>query len=172
MADKAVLGTKKGAAHERIVRTSALRGRAGLPLRNLMRRRKRFYFRGLRLANRHPSSSSTIPETLRPSLIAAICAALAPLALVTPDELLRYGLDYRAGLASLSTDRNAVLRLGELGGFAPTEMIGLAILPGKLGYTIFQRAVPADWATLSAAPLPKRRSTFNSRVFNDQVSEQ
>jgi hypothetical protein len=32
MADKAVLGTKKGAAHERFVRTSALRGRAGLRL--------------------------------------------------------------------------------------------------------------------------------------------
>jgi hypothetical protein len=77
--------------------------------------------------------------------IQSIAMRLAPLALVTANELLRYGLDHAAGLASLSTDTNAVLRLGELGGFTPTEMMSRAILPGKLGYMIFEREVPVNW---------------------------
>jgi hypothetical protein len=85
--------------------------------------------------------------------IQSIAMRLAPLALVTADELLRFGLGHAAGLPSLSTDTNAVLRLGELGGFAPTEMMSRAILPGKLGYIILEREVPAKWVSFGVRRL-------------------
>jgi hypothetical protein len=77
--------------------------------------------------------------------IQSIAIRMAPLALVSPNELLRYGLDHAAGLASLPTDANAIHRLGELGGFAPAEIISRGILRGKLGYIVYKREVPLDW---------------------------
>jgi hypothetical protein len=85
--------------------------------------------------------------------VQSIAMRLAPLALVTANELLRYGLDHATGLASLPTDPNAVLRLGELGGFTPTEMMSRAILPGKLGYIICEREVPVDWVSFAVRRL-------------------
>ncbi len=49
--------------------------------------------------------------------IQSLAIRLAPRALVTPDELLRFGLGHAAGLPSLPTDRNAIDYLSELGGF-------------------------------------------------------
>jgi hypothetical protein len=81
--------------------------------------------------------------------VQSIAMRLAPLALVTPNELLRYGLGLTAGLPSLPTDVKAVLRLGELGGFASTEMMSRAILPGRLGYMVLEREVPANWLSFA-----------------------
>jgi hypothetical protein len=83
--------------------------------------------------------------------IQSIAMRLAPLALVSPDQFLRYGLDHAAGLASLPTDANAIHRLGELGGFAPAEMVSRGIVRGKLGYIIYKREVPLDWVGCSPA---------------------
>jgi hypothetical protein len=77
--------------------------------------------------------------------IQSIAIRMAPLALVSPNELLRYRLDHAAGLASLPTDANAIHRLGELGGFAPAEIMSRGILRGKLGYIVYKREVPLDW---------------------------
>jgi hypothetical protein len=85
--------------------------------------------------------------------IQSIAMRLAPCALVTAAELLRYELNHAAGLASLPTDKNAVLRLGELGGFDPTEMMSRAILPGHLGYLVFEREVPEDWVSFAVRRL-------------------
>jgi hypothetical protein len=85
--------------------------------------------------------------------IQSIAMRLAPLALVTPRELLRYALDHAAGFPSLSRDTDAVIRLGELGGFAPAEMMSRAMLPGKLGCIILEREVPVDWVSFAVRRL-------------------
>jgi hypothetical protein len=52
----------------------------------------------------------------RPSeSIQSLAIRLAPFALATPNELLRFGLGHAAGLASLPTDWKAIDSLSELG---------------------------------------------------------
>jgi hypothetical protein len=85
--------------------------------------------------------------------IQSIAMRLAPLALVTPNELLRFGLANAAGLASLPTDTNAIGYLSELGGFAPADIRSRGITRGNIGYIIYNREVPFDWVSFAVRRL-------------------
>jgi hypothetical protein len=80
--------------------------------------------------------------------IQSIATRLAPLALVTPNEFLRFGLGHAAGFASLPTDTNAIDCLSELGSFSPAEIRSRGISRGNVGFIIYKREVPFDWLSL------------------------
>jgi hypothetical protein len=93
--------------------------------------------------------------------IQSIAMRLAPLALVTPNELLRFG--NAAGLASLPTDTNATGYLSELGGFAPADIRSRGITRGNIGYIIYNRQVPFDWVSFARSPARPRCSDKRRR---------
>jgi hypothetical protein len=85
--------------------------------------------------------------------IQSLAIRLAPRALVTPDEFLRFGLGHAAGLPSLPTDRNAIDCLSELGGFNLDDVRSRGVLPGTIGCLIYKREVPFDWVNLEVRRL-------------------
>jgi hypothetical protein len=85
--------------------------------------------------------------------IQSLAIRLAPRALVTPDELLRFGLGHAAGLPSLPTDRSAIDCLSELGGFNLDDVRTRGVLPGTVGCLVYKREVPFDWVNLEVRRL-------------------
>jgi hypothetical protein len=85
--------------------------------------------------------------------IQSLAIRLAPRALVTPDELLRFGLGHAAGLPSLSTDGNAIDCLSELGGFNLDDVRNRGVSPATIGCLVYKREVPFDWVNLEVRRL-------------------
>lgn len=85
--------------------------------------------------------------------IQSLAIRLAPLALVTPDELLRLGLGHAAGLSSLPTDKSAIDFLADLGVFNLDDARSRGVLPGTIGCVIYKREVPFDWINLEVRRL-------------------
>lgn len=85
--------------------------------------------------------------------IQSLAIRLAPLALVTPDQLLRFGLGHAAGLSSLPTDKSAIDFLAELGGFSLDDVRSRGVLTGTMGCVIYKREVPFDWVNLEVRRL-------------------
>ena len=93
---------------------------------------------------------SIVPRT--DESIQSIAIRLAPLALASTDELLRFGLNH-SGLPLLSTNSPAIDRLSELGGFDGVEMRGRSIEPTERGFHIYKREVPPDWVSIDVRRL-------------------